>query len=117
MSSAVAFEALFNECYSKFYNNAFSIEISPKNLVTLTVIAMEVVELAITNNGDRQKSLVIKILQKYITNSQLSDVAEKYYLELIENGMISAIIEVIIASTKNRIGVNSRIIVKKSGCM
>lgn len=116
MTTPAAYEAIFTECYNKFYNNVFSIEISPKKLVTLAVVAMEVVE-PTSLTGSKQKSLVLKMLQRFINNSQISEAAKKYYLKLVENGMVSAVIEVIIASTKNKVGVNSPIVVKKSGCM
>ena len=115
MTTPTAYDAIFNECYQKFYTNAFHIEISPKKLVNLAILGMEAAE-STPLDGSRQKSLVIKMLQRFINSSQIGDGAKKYYLKLVENGMISAVIEVVIAATKNKVGVNSPIVVKKSGC-
>ena len=116
MTTPSTYDSLFNECYNKFYSNVFHIEISPKKLVTLAVIGMEIVEP--TNvSGAIQKSLVIKMIQKYINASPINENSKKYYLKLVENGMLNACIEVIIAATKGKIHVNSPIVVKKSGCL
>lgn len=115
MTTPTAYENIFIECYNKFYNRVFSFEICPKKLVSMTVIAMEVVE-PTPLEGAEQKSMVLKMLQRFVNSSPISDASKKYYLKQIENGMISAVIEVVIAGTKNKVGVNSPIVVKKSGC-
>ena len=115
MTTPSAYDALLNECYQKFYAQVFHVDICPKKLVLLTVRAMEVVE-ATPLDGSLQKSMVMKMLQKFISNAPLIDAAKKYYLKLIENGMIGAIIEAVIAASKNKVGVNNPIVVKKSGC-
>lgn len=122
MTSPVAYETILNDCYDKFYSRAYHIVICPKKLITLAVIAMEIVEP--TNlDGSVQKSLVLKIVQKYINMSTINEQSKKYYLKLIENGMLSACIEVVIAATKGKVAVNSSVavnnlvVVKKSGCL
>ena len=115
MTTPAVYENIFNECYSKFYNRVFMFEICPKKLVSMTVIAMEVVE-STPVDGSTHKSMVLKMLQRFINSSPINEQSKKYYLKLIENGMISAIIEVVIAGTKNKVGVNSPVVVKKSGC-
>jgi hypothetical protein len=116
MSSPVAYEAIFNESYDKFYSRAFHIMICPKKLITLAVIAMEVVEP--TNlDGSVQKSLVLKMVQKFINTSTISEQSKKYYLKLVENGMLSACIEVVIAASKGKVAVNNLVVVKKPGCL
>lgn len=115
MTTPSAYDALLNECYQKFYAQVFHVEICPKKLVMLAIRAMEVVE-STPLEGSMQKSMAIKMLQKFVSNAPIVDSAKKYYLKLIENGMIGAVMEVVIAATKNKIGVNSPVIVKKSGC-
>jgi hypothetical protein len=116
MTTPAAYDALLSECYNKFYAKVFMIDLCPKKLITLTVAAMETVE-PTGVDGSTQKSMVIKMLQRFINNSQMNEKAKNYYLKLVENGLVGAVIEVIIASTKNKVGVNSPIVVKKSGCM
>ena len=115
MTTPAAYDALFNECYQKFYTQVFAVDICPKKLVFLAVKGMEVVE-PTPLEGSMQKSMVIKMLQKFIGSSPITDAAKKYYLKLIENGMVGAVIEAVIAASKNKVGVNSPIVVKKSGC-
>jgi len=115
MATPSSFETTLNECYNKFYNKVFHIDICPKKMIMLTINAMECVE-DLPYDGCIQKSMVIKMLQRFINKSEMNDQSKKYYLKLIENGMIGAVIEAVIASTKNKVGVNSPIVVKKSGC-
>lgn len=115
MSTPAAYESLFNDCYNKFYARVFPIEISPKKLISFAVIAMEVVE-PTPVDGSVQKSMVIKMIQKFISSSPINEQSKKYYLKLVENGMLSACIEVVIGATKGKVQVNSPIVVKKSGC-
>lgn len=116
MSTPHAYESLFNDCYNKFYSQVFHMEICPKKLISLAVIGMEVVE-STPVDGHVQKSLVIKMIQRFINSAPINENSKKYYLKLVENGMLSSCIEVIIAATKGKVHVNSPIIVKKSGCM
>lgn len=116
MTTPTAYDSLLNECYNKFYSNVFHMEITPKKLITLAVAGMEIVEPTAVD-GLVQKSLVIKMIQRFINSSPINENSKKYYLKLVENGMLSACIEVIIAATKGKVHVNSPIIVKKSGCL
>ena len=116
MTTPAAYETLLNECYNKFYSKVFHMEICPKKLVTLAVVAMEVVEPTAVD-GATQKSMVIKMVQRFINSSPINDGSKKYYLKLVENGMLSACIEVVIAATKGKVGVNSPVVVKKAGCL
>lgn len=116
MSTAATYEVLFNKCYNEFFNRVFAFEICPKKLVSMAVIAMEIVE-PTPIDGASQKSMVIKMLQRFVNMASINEQSKKYYLKQIENGMISAIIEVVIAATKNKVGVNSPVVVKKTGCL
>ncbi len=115
MTTPAAYDAVLTDCYQKFYAQVFAVDICPKKLVLLAVRAMEVVE-STPLEGSIQKSMVIKMLQKFVSNAPIVDSAKKYYLKLIENGMIGAVIEAVIAASKNKVGVNSPVVVKKSGC-
>ena len=116
MSTPAAFEKLFNECYTKFYAKVFMTEMCPKKLISLTVTAMEIAEFA-NVPGPSQKSLVIRMLQKFINDSSINEQSKKYYLKLTENGLISAVIEVVIAGTKHKMDVNNPVVVKtRAGC-
>ncbi len=115
MTTPTAYNSLLSECYQKFYAQVFAVDICPKKLVLLAVRAMEIVE-STPLDGAMQKSLVIKMLQKFVSDAPILDSAKKYYLKLVENGMIGAVIEAVIAASKNKVGVNNPIVVKKSGC-
>jgi hypothetical protein len=115
MTTPAQYDSMLNECYNKFYSRVFHMEISPKKLVSLAVIAMEVVEPTAVD-GSVQKSIVMKMVQRFINASPINEQSKKYYLKLVENGMLSACVEVIIAASKGKIGVNSPVVVKKSGC-
>ena len=79
--------------------------VNSKNITLIIKLAMEIVE-ASALKGDEQKKLVEKILKKIIIEAPITDDKEKLLLNMIEEGIVGDVIDLVVSATKGEININ-----------
>ena len=105
----------FRECVEKVNENLKHIEICLENIMVIVRYCMEVVELT-RYKGYEQKKLVIKLVKKIVIDSPISDEKEKLLLDMLDSGILSATIDLVVAASRGELLIN---VVKKkcsTGC-
>ena len=91
-----------------------NIDVTPETISNIVGIAMEIVE-ASHLKGEDQKKLVNEIIRKIVTDAPINDEKEKLLLDMIDSGVVSHMIDLVVSATKGELNVNAA---KKaaSGC-
>lgn len=98
----------FDECYNKLTHAISSrgLEINLKSIVSIIKLAMEIVE-STQVKGKEQKVLVEKIVRKIVVKSPISDAKEKLLLDMIDEGIVGNVIELVVSASKGEINLNA----------
>ena len=98
-------QPVFEVVYNSLSKNMNCSLIKPENMMLYVKYAMELAELTHLK-GAEQKQLVIDLMHKIVTESELSAENESICLDFIESGTLSQTIDIIVDATKGRIAVN-----------
>ena len=82
------------------------IEINSKTITTVIKISMEIVE-ATNLKGEEQKKLVEKLVRKVVKDAPIADEKEKLLLDIIDEGVVGDVVDLVVAATKGEIDVNA----------
>tara|TARA_B110000977_G_scaffold86604_1_gene115374 strand:+ start:1989 stop:2384 length:396 start_codon:yes stop_codon:yes gene_type:complete len=82
-----------------------NIEITPATITTVIKICMEIAE-GTKLKGQEQKVLVEKLVKKVVKDAPISDEKEKLLLDMIEEGVVGDVVELIVSATKGELDVN-----------
>ena len=82
------------------------IEINSKTITTVIKISMEIVE-ATNLKGEEQKKLVEKLVRKIVKDAPIADEKEKLLLDMIDEGVVGAVVDLVVAATKGELDVNA----------
>ena len=98
----------FNESLDKLKKKIKerNLEINADTIMTILKLAMEIVEMS-QLKGDMRKAIVIKLLRHIIVEAPISDNKEKLLLDMIDNGIVSNMIELGISATQGQLNVNA----------
>ena len=99
----------FRECVEKVKKKLNHIELCLENIMVIVRYCMEVVELT-RYKGHEQKKLVIKLVKKIVIDSPISDEKEKLLLDMLNSGILSATIDLVVAASRGELLIN---VVKK----
>jgi len=83
-----------------------NIEITSKTITTVIKICMEIAE-ATKLKGKEQKVLVERLVKKVVKDSPISDEKEKLLLDMIEEGIVGDVIDLVVSATKGELDVNA----------
>lgn len=81
-------------------------ELSYKNIVNLVKLVMEAVEVSKIKGGEKKKEAVIRLVRDILEEFDNDDEHKKSIVDLIEDGTISALINVIVDATKGKVNIN-----------
>ena len=103
-----SFGEAYSHCLSKLKQELKNrgIVITAKTITIVIKIAMEIVE-ASQVKGDEQKKLVEKIVRQVIVIAPISDKKEKLLLDMIDEGVVGEVIELVVSATKGELNVNA----------
>ena len=82
------------------------IEINSKTITTVIKISMEIVE-ATSLKGEEQKKLVEKLVRKVVKDAPIADEKEKLLLDIIDEGVVGDVVDLVVAATRGEIDVNA----------
>ena len=102
MKKLITNEEITNELKNRIEN----IELSYNNFNLILHHILEVVELTKTS-GKNKKDKAIYLIKEIIDKSNIDD-KEKIYYEIIDNNIISNIIDLIVLASKNKIKINKK---------
>ena len=82
-----------------------SLTITPDTIVTVLQYAMEAVEVT-TFTGDEKKKAVIDIVRKAVVDAPMDDHVENILLEMIDDGIVSHTIDIIVSASRGKLHLN-----------
>ena len=114
----VAFAVEYDECLKKLKSRVseLGLEINPETITTVIKLAMEVVE-ASKLKGEAQKKLVSKIVRKIVVDAPIADEKEKLLLDMIDQGVVANVIDLVVSASKGEIDINSAVKVATGCCL
>ena len=100
--------AAYDVCLTKLNTELESkgVTITPQTITIVIKIAMEIVEASVLQ-GTEQKVLVEKIVRKVVVDAPITDEKEKLLLDIISEGIIGNVIDLVISATKGELNVNA----------
>jgi len=90
-------------------------EINAQTIIKVLRFAMEVVEAAPNFKGPAQRDLAIKLVRQIVVEAPISDEKEKLLLDMIDQGILSHTIELVIDASKGKLDINT-VVAVASGC-
>ena len=104
MLIAAAFDTSLKKLNSALASKG--IEINSKTITTVIKISMEIVE-ATSLKGEEQKKLVEKLVRKVVKDAPIADEKEKLLLNMIDEGVVGDVVDLVVAATRGEIDVNA----------
>ena len=101
---AVAFDTSFKKLNEKLESR--NIEITPRSITSVIKICMEIAE-ATRLKGKEQKVLVERLVKKVVKDAPITDEKEKLLLDMIEEGVVGDVIDLVISATKGELDINA----------
>lgn len=101
---AEAYKHLLEQLSSELKKN--NIDVTPDTITSVITMAMELVE-ASQVKGEEQKRLVTEVVRKIVVDAPISDDKEKLLLDMIDQGVVGNVIELVVSATKGEINVNA----------
>ena len=83
-----------------------NIEITSKTITTVIKICMEIAE-ATKLKGKEQKGLVERLIKKVIKDAPISDEKEKLLLDMVGQGVVGDVVDLVVSATKGELDVNA----------
>ena len=99
-------DELFDQCHQHLKIKIGNLEINFANIMTIVKYSMEIVE-ASNAKGKRQKKLVIQLVKQIVKDAPITDDKEKFLLDMIDNGVLSHTIDLVIDASKGNLDINS----------
>ena len=96
----------FEKCYEELKEKVKDIEITPQTIIKVLKYSMEIVE-ASEAKGEEQKELVEKLVKQVVVDAPIDDEKEKMLLDMIEQGILGDMAELVVSATKGEINVNA----------
>lgn len=82
-----------------------SLTITPDTIITVLQYAMEAVEVTALK-GNEKKKAVMDIIRKAVEDAPMEDHIEKILLEMIDDGIVSHTIDIIVSASRGNINLN-----------
>jgi len=89
-------------------------EINAQTIIKILQFSMEVVE-ATRVKGPAQRDLAIKLVRQIVIDSPISDEKEKLLLDMIDQGILTNTIELVVAASKGKLDINT-VVAVATGC-
>ena len=104
MVYAEAYKHLLEQLSSELKKN--NVDVTPDTITSVIMMAMELVE-ASQVKGEEQKKLVTAVVRKIVVDAPIGDDKEKLLLDMIDQGVVGNVIELVVSATKGEINVNA----------
>lgn len=91
------------------------LEVNADNIMQVLRFAMEVVEVT-ELKGTAQRDLALKLVRQVIVDAPVSDEKEKLLLGLVDSGVLTGTIDLIVDASKGELDVNA-LVTTGAGCL
>ena len=105
----------FERCLGILKNKTKDTEINSTTIIKVIKIAMEIVE-ATQLKGIAQKKLVNKLVRQIVVDAPISDKKEALLLEMIDEGIVGDMIDLVISASHGELDLNAVQDVAKNCC-
>lgn len=92
-----------------------SFTITPDTIITVLQYAMEAIEVT-TLTGQEKKKAVIDIVRKAVVDAPINDNVEKIILEMVDDGIVSHMIDIIVSASRGNLSLNGMASASKVVC-
>ena len=106
----------FDLCLKQLKERSNNIEINGQNLMTIVKCAMEIIELT-ELKGIEQKDVVLKLVKKLINDRELDNDSKSLVNNIIDSGVLSMSIDLIVDATKGKLNINLKKKLKRFCCV
>ena len=106
----------FDSIYAQLKDRLGDVEINVTTITTVVKFSMEIVEMT-QLKGAEQKKMVEKLVRKVVEDAPISDEKEKFLLDMVDEGVVGDIIEMVVSASKGEMNLNSVADVGKTCCM
>jgi len=96
---------VFETALAELKSQVKTLDISPKSLMSIGKIAMEIVENTEVK-GSAQKDLVIRLVETIIKDCDVNNNIKEACLEVIKNGTLEATIDLVVSASKGELNLN-----------
>ncbi len=107
--------SLFAVSLRKLKGKIGDTEINAQTIIKVLRFAMEVVEAAPNFKGPAQRDLAIKLVRQIVIEAPISDEKEKLLLDMIDQGILTNTIELVVAASKGKLDINT-VVAVATGC-
>tara|TARA_Y100001970_G_C13706488_1_gene589758 strand:+ start:92 stop:445 length:354 start_codon:yes stop_codon:yes gene_type:complete len=91
-------------------------EINANTIIKVLQFSMEVVE-ATQLKGEAQKTLVEKLVRQVVIDAPISDDKEKLLLDMVDNGIVGNMADLVVSTSKGEVDINSAVKVASTCCV
>ncbi len=107
---------IFEKSLKNLNDRIGNMEINAETIITVLRFAMEVVETT-ELKGEAQKTLVNKLVKQVVVDAPISDEKERFLLDLIENGIIGNMTDLVVSASKGNLDINLAVKVATTCCL
>lgn len=97
---------VFEKSYEELKKKIKDLEITPQTIIKVLRYSMEIVE-ASEAKGEEQKKIVEKLVKQVIVDAPISDEKEKLLLDMIEEGILGDMANLVVSATKGELNINA----------
>ena len=108
--------SVFESSLKELKGRIGEMEINAETIVTVLRFAMEVVE-ATQLKGEAQKTLVEKLVKQVVIDAPISDDKEKLLLDMVNNGIVGNMADLVVSASKGEVDINSAVKVASTCCL
>jgi hypothetical protein len=97
---------MFENCMNALKEKIAGIEVNAETIISVLKFAMEIVETT-TLKGKAQNEMVNKLVKQVVKEAPIADDKEKLLLDMIDNGILTQTIDLVVDASKGEVNVNS----------
>ena len=105
---------IFTYCMKELKKRINGIEINANTIIKVLKFSMEVVETS-KLKGPAQRELAIKLVRQVVVDAPITDEKEKLLIDLIDNGILSNTVDLVVEATNGEVDINT-VVKVTSGC-
>jgi len=108
-------QEVFQDSLKALHERMGELEVNADNIMQVLRFAMEVVEVT-QLKGTAQRDLALKLVRQVIVDAPVSDEKEQLLLGLVDSGVLTGTIDLIVDASKGELDVNTLVATSK-GCL
>lgn len=108
-------ELIVKKAKEDFIFKLGNMSITPESIILVLQYAMEIVELT-TLTGPEKKTAVMDLVRSAVVDAPMDDHIEKILIEMIDDGILSHTIDIIVSAARGELHLNAVVNASKIAC-